>query len=103
MPPYGGIPFEDLCRSRTRLRASQAFRLLGPGSPVIVPDSVALGQLSKPLGAQPLNPWIVKGSVPFLSHFSEPPSASLGCLFSFWVQEEPPSLYTEREDGQEFP
>ena len=41
--------------------------------------------------------------MPFLSCFSEPPSASLGCLFSFWVQEEPPSLRTEREGGQEFP
>ena len=43
------------------------------------------------------------GSVPFLSCFSEPPSVSLGCLFSFWVPEEPLSLRTEREGDQEFP
>ena len=30
-------------------------------------------------------------------------SASLGGLLSSWVQEEPPSLRTEREGGQEFP
>ena len=76
------------CRSRTRHRASQAFRLLGPrpriGSPVVVPDSVALGQLSKPLGAQPSNPWTVTGLVR---------------LSLSRVQEEPPSLRTEREGG----
>jgi hypothetical protein len=55
------------------------------GSPVVVPDSVALGQLSKPLGAQLSNPWTVTGS---------------GRLFLSWVQEEPPSLRTEREGGQ---
>ena len=36
---------------------------LGPrprtGSPVVVPNSFALGQLSKPLGAQLSNPWTV--------------------------------------------
>ena len=50
-----------------------------------------------------MNPWTVTGSVPFLSRFSESPSASLGGLLSFWVQEEPPSLRTEREGDQEFP
>ena len=34
------------------------------GSPVVAPDSVALGRLSKPLRAQPSNPWTVAGSVP---------------------------------------
>ena len=34
------------------------------GSPVVAPDSVALGRLSKPLRAQPSNPWTVVGSVP---------------------------------------
>ena len=80
MPPYGGIPFGDLPaglghdtgRART-------------GSPVVVPDSFALGQLSKPLGAQPSNPWTVTG---------------LGRLSLSRVQEEPPSLRTEREGGQ---
>ena len=80
VPPYGGIPFGDLPtglghntgRART-------------GSPVVVPDSFALGQLSKPLGAQLSNPWTVTGS---------------GRLFLSWVQEEPPSLRTEREGGQ---
>ena len=43
------------------------------------------------------------GSAPFLSLFSESMSASLGGLLSSWVQEEPPSLRTEREGGQEFP
>ena len=55
------------------------------GSPVVVPDSVALGQLSKPLGAQLSNPWTVTGS---------------GRLFLSWVQEELPSLRTERGGGQ---
>ena len=32
-----------------------------------------------------------------------PLSASLGYLSSSWVQEEPLSLHTEREGGQEFP
>ena len=41
--------------------------------------------------------------MPFLSRFSESPSASLGGLLSFWVQEEPLSLRTEREGDQEFP
>ena len=34
------------------------------GSPVVAPDSVALGRLSKPLRAQPSNPWTVAGLVP---------------------------------------
>ena len=55
------------------------------GSPVVVPDFVALGQLSKPLGAQPSNPWTVTGLVR---------------LSLSRVQEEPPSLRTEREGGQ---
>ena len=38
----------------------------------------------------------------FLSRFFESPSASLGGFLSFWVQEEPPSLCTEREGDQEF-
>ena len=41
---------------------------LGPwpyaGSPIVVPNSVALGWLSKPLGAQPSNPWTVTGLEP---------------------------------------
>ena len=44
--------------------------MLGPqpctGSPIVVPDSVALGQLSKPSGAQLSNLWTVTGSVPFI-------------------------------------
>ena len=48
-------------------------RLLGPwpctGSLIVVPDSVALGWLLKPLGAQPSNPWTVTGSVPFYRIF----------------------------------
>ena len=55
------------------------------GSPVVVPDSVALGQLSKPLRAQPSNPWTVAGLVR---------------LSLSRVQEEPPSLRTGREGGQ---
>ena len=35
--------------------------------------------------------------------FAEPSSASLGRWVSAWLQEEPPSLYTEREGDQEFP
>ena len=41
----------------------------------------------------------------FLSHFIvfvEPPSASLGRWASAWLQEEPPSLCSEQEGGQEF-
>ena len=94
------------CRSRTRLRASQAFRLLGPqprmGSPIVVPNSIALGRLSKPSGAQPSNPWTVTSSMPFILFirkeglFAEPSSASLGHWVSPRLQEEPPSLYMER-------
>ena len=66
--PTVGSHSETFPRSRTRLWASQAFRLLGPrphiGSPAVAPDSVILGQLSKPLRAQPSNPWIVIGSEP---------------------------------------
>ena len=72
------------------------------GSPIAVPDSIVLGRLSKPSGARPSNPWTVTGSVLFLSCFSKSLSASLGGLLSFWVQEEPPSLRTEREGDQEF-
>ena len=79
-------------------------RLLGPwpyvGSPTVVPDSVALGRLSKPLGAQPSNPWTVTGSMPFYRIFSESSSVGLGHLSLSWVQEEPPSLRAEREGGQ---
>ena len=35
--------------------------------------------------------------------FAEPSSASLGRWVLAWLQEEPPSLYTEREGDQEFP
>ena len=35
--------------------------------------------------------------------FAEPPSASSGRWVSAWLQEEPPSLRTEREGDQEFP
>ena len=35
--------------------------------------------------------------------FAEPSSASLGRWVSAWLQEEPPSLRTEREGSQEFP
>ena len=35
--------------------------------------------------------------------FVEPSSASLGRWVSAWLQEEPPSLYTEQEGDQEFP
>ena len=38
-----------------------------------------------------------------MSCFSKTPSASLGGLLLFWVQEELPSLRTEREGDQEFP
>ena len=48
---------------------------LGPrpfvGSPKVVPDSIALGRLSKPQGAQPSNPWTVTGSVPFIVFVTE--------------------------------
>ena len=40
--------------------------------------------------------------MPFIAFF-KPSSASLGRLSSSWVQEEPPSLRTEREGGQGFP
>ena len=69
---------------------------------MVVPNSVILGQLSKPLGAQPLNPWTVIGSVPFIA-FAEPLSASSGCWASACLQEEPPSLCAEQEGDQEFP
>jgi len=39
------------------------------GSPIVVPNSVALGRLSKPLGAQPSNPWTITGSMPFIAFF----------------------------------
>ena len=35
--------------------------------------------------------------------FAEPSGASLGRWVSAWLQEEPPSLYTEREGDQKFP
>ena len=35
--------------------------------------------------------------------FAEPPGASLGRWASVWLQEEPPSLCSEQEGGQEFP
>ena len=35
--------------------------------------------------------------------FAEPSSVSLGRWVSAWLQEEPPSLRTEREGDQEFP
>ena len=35
--------------------------------------------------------------------FAEPSSASLGRWVSAWLQEEPPSLCTEREGRQRFP
>ena len=35
--------------------------------------------------------------------FVEPSSASLAHWVLAWLQEEPPSLYTEREGDQEFP
>ena len=35
--------------------------------------------------------------------FAEPLSASLGRWVLAWLQEEPPSLCTEREGDQEFP
>ena len=34
--------------------------------------------------------------------FAEPPSASSGRWASAWLQEEPPSLYSEQEGNQEF-
>ena len=80
VPPYGGIPFGDLPAG-----LGHDTGHAHTGSPVVVPDSFALGQLSKPLGAQPSNPWTVTG---------------LGRLSLFWVQEEPPSLRTEREGDQ---
>ena len=71
------------CWSWIRLRASQAFCLLGPwpctGSPIVVPDSIALGRLSKPLGAQPSNPWTIMGSMPFVV-FSRIFKCGLGSL-----------------------
>ena len=67
------------------LSVSLAWASACVGSPVVAPDSVALGRLSKPLGAQPSNPWTITG---------------LGRLSLSWVQEEPPSLRTEREGGQ---
>ena len=45
--------------------------------------------------AQPSYPWIVMGLVPFFVTFFRPS----GCER---LQEEPPSLHTEREGGQEF-
>ena len=39
------------------------------GSPAAVPDSVAMMRLSKPLEAQPSNPWTVTGSMPFIVFF----------------------------------
>ena len=83
VPPNGGIPFGDLPAGLGHDTGRARI-----GSPVVVPDSFALGQLSKPLGAQPSNPWTVTGS---------------GRLSLFWVQEEPPSLRTEREGGQGSP
>ena len=80
VPPYGGIPFGDLPAG-----LGHDTGRAHTGSPVVVPDSFALGRLSKPLGAQPSNPWTVTG---------------LGRLSLFWVQEEPPSFRTEREGGQ---
>ena len=66
--PTVGSHLETFSRSRTRLWASQVFRLLRPrprmGSPAVVPDSVILGRLSNPFGAQPSNPWIIIGSEP---------------------------------------
>ena len=59
VPPYGGIPFGDL---PTGLGHNTGRARIG--SPIVVPDSFALGQLSKPFGVQPSNPWIVTGSEP---------------------------------------
>ena len=56
VPPYGGIPFGDL-----PVGLGHDIGRACTGSPVVVPDSFALGQLSKPLGAQPSNPWTVTG------------------------------------------
>ena len=72
------------------------------GSPIVVPDSVVLGRLSRPSGAQPSNPWTITGSVPFFA-FVEPPSASSGCWASACMQEEPLSLCVEQEGDQELP
>ena len=80
MPPYGGIPFGDLPAG-----LGHDTGRAHTSSPVVVPDYFALGRLSKPLGAQPSNPWTVTGLVR---------------LSLSRVQEEPPSLRTEREGGQ---
>ena len=125
------------------------------GLPIVVPDSVVLGRLSKPSVVQPSNPWTVTGSAPFLSLFPNlrvrawvacfccgcrksprasaqserairsspgflgdprasfsfrrrgcllsPSSARLGRWASASLQGERSSLHTEREGDQEFP
>ena len=59
---------------------------------MVVPDSVILGRLSKPFGAQPSNPWIVIGS--------EPGSFTGGAPFeavSWGVETTPVAVVAERD------
>ena len=82
-------------------------RLLGPwpyvGSPTVVPDSVALGQLSKTLGGLAFEPLDHNGLNAPYRVGNETSSMGLGRLSLSWVQEEPPSLCTEREGDQGSP
>ena len=53
------------------------------GLPIVIPDSIALGRLSKPQGAQPSNLWTVTGSVPFIVFCNETSSMALNRLSWF--------------------
>ena len=106
-PPYGGIPFGDLPAGLEHDLGLPKHLLAWAFGHVRACPQSSLTLLSwsgcrNLWKAQPSNPWTITGSMPFLSHFFESPSASLGGLLSFWVQEEPPSLRTEREGDQEF-
>ena len=73
MPPYNGIPFKDLPaglgHDLGHPERSFAWARSCMGSLIVVPDSIVLGRLSRPSGAQPSNPWTVTGSTPFIVFF----------------------------------
>ena len=73
------------------------------GSPIVVPDSIALGQLSKPLGGLAFEPLDRNGLGALYRVFNETSSTGFGRLSLSWVQEEPLSLRPEREGGQGSP